>query len=53
MSPQEIDYRYAGLTSILDLGIDYWWYDCHWGNVLPGVADALGNEVRADGREGG
>jgi hypothetical protein len=46
MSPQEVDYRYAGLTSILDLGMDFWWYDCHWSNVLPGVADALGNEVR-------
>ena len=37
MSPTEISYRYKGLTSILDLGIDYWWFDCHWGDVMPGI----------------
>lgn len=27
MSPQEVSFRYNGLTSILDLGLDFWWFD--------------------------
>jgi len=37
MSPEEVKFRYDGLTSILDLGLDFWWFDCHWGFSIPGI----------------
>ena len=29
-SPTEISFRWQGLTSYLDKGLDYWWYDPNW-----------------------
>lgn len=37
MSPAEIKFRYDGLTSILDMGLDFWWFDCHWKFSIPGL----------------
>ena len=34
LSPKEVAFRYDGLTSILDLGLDFWWFDCHWSNTM-------------------
>eukprot|EP00039_Didymoeca_costata_P007693 m.102787 g.102787 ORF g.102787 m.102787 type:complete len:852 (-) comp13786_c0_seq1:34-2589(-) len=37
MSPQEVKFRYDGLTSILDLGLDFWWFDPNWKFSLPPI----------------
>jgi len=30
MSPEEVRFRYNGLTSVMDIGLDYWWFDSNW-----------------------
>jgi len=37
LSPQEIKFRFDGLTSLFDLGLDFWWYDENWHNIIPGI----------------
>ena len=37
MNPVEVDFRYDGLTKIMDLGLDFWWFDCHWKEQLPAI----------------
>ena len=42
LSPAELSYRHQGLTSLLRLGIDYWWFDRNWhvtiGEPVPGIS---------------
>lgn len=42
MDPKEIAYRWQGLTSLLKMGMDVWWYDRNWSTHLhepmPGIA---------------
>lgn len=39
--PQELDFRWKGLTKLLDWGADIWWYDRNWSTSLqepmPGI----------------
>lgn len=37
MEPAEVNFRYEGLTKMLGMGLDYWWYDSNWFHVIPGV----------------
>lgn len=37
LSPKEIEFRYKGLTKLLDAGLDFWWFDCHWKNKIPSL----------------
>eukprot|EP00927_Polykrikos_kofoidii_P060823 TRINITY_DN55730_c0_g1_i1.p1 TRINITY_DN55730_c0_g1~~TRINITY_DN55730_c0_g1_i1.p1 ORF type:complete len:809 (+),score=96.46 TRINITY_DN55730_c0_g1_i1:148-2574(+) len=37
MSPKEIAFRWDGLTSIMQQGLDFWWFDCHWSSTLDGI----------------
>lgn len=37
LSQEEIDFRWEGLTSIMDKGLDFWWYDSNWGDIIPGI----------------
>ena len=37
MSPQEINFRYKGLTGLMNDGLDFWWYDSNWHKIIPGV----------------
>lgn len=41
LDPAETAYRWEGLSSLLDLGLDVWWYDRNWSTVLhepmPGI----------------
>ena len=30
LSPAELEFRQQGLGGMLNRGLDYWWYDCHW-----------------------
>ena len=36
-APAEVAFRWAGLTKMLALGLDFWWFDCHWHDLIPGV----------------
>ena len=27
LSPEEVEFRYDGLTSLFELGLDFWWCD--------------------------
>ena len=33
----------AGLTSLFDLGLDFWWYDENWGGIIPGLTFGSGS----------
>ncbi|AIE84875.1 TIM-barrel domain-containing protein [Fimbriimonas ginsengisoli] len=41
LSPKELEYRRKGLTKMLGMGLDVWWYDRNWstslGEPLPGL----------------
>ncbi|MCO5044081.1 MAG: PA14 domain-containing protein [Kiritimatiellae bacterium] len=45
LSPQELAYRYEGLTSLLRLGVDYWWFDRNWHTALGEPVPGLSKEV--------
>lgn len=42
LDPKEFEYRWKGLTELLDMGVDTWWYDRNWMTHLhepaPGIA---------------
>jgi len=42
LDPKELKYRYEGLTKLLGMGVDVWWFDRNWGVTLkepmPGLA---------------
>jgi len=53
LDPKEMQYRYDGLTSLLKLGMDVWWYDRNWGTHIgtpvPGLPlEVWGMRVYAD-----
>ena len=53
LDPQELQYRYDGLTSLLDKGADVWWYDRNWmvhlDTPVPGfVRDVWGQRLYHD-----
>ena len=35
-APAEIAFRWDGLTKMMDMGLDFWWFDCHWHDLIPG-----------------
>lgn len=42
LDPSEAKFRYDGLTSLFDLGLDFWWYDENWGGIIPGLTFGSG-----------
>ena len=38
LSPKEVNKRYHGLTSLLKIGMDFWWADCHWKYKMQNLA---------------
>jgi hypothetical protein len=34
-SPEEVEFRWDGLTQWMDSGLTYWWYDANWGVSIP------------------
>jgi hypothetical protein len=42
LDPAEIQYRWNGLTSLLEKGVDVWWYDRNWmtglNEPMPGIS---------------
>lgn len=45
LNQEELQFRWAGLTSLLDLGIDAWWYDKNWDRIITGPIDGIDREV--------
>jgi len=45
LDPKEMQYRYDGLTSLLKIGMDVWWYDRNWGTHIGTPAKGLPLEV--------
>ncbi|MHC5110572.1 MAG: TIM-barrel domain-containing protein [Planctomycetota bacterium] len=45
LDPKELQYRYDGLKSLLDMGIDIWWYDRNWMTHLHEPAPGIRKEV--------
>lgn len=45
LSPDELNFRFEGLTSLLKLGVDYWWFDRNWHVTISEPAPGLSKEV--------
>jgi hypothetical protein len=45
LDPAELQYRWVGLTSLFDLGIDVWWYDRNWVTGLHEPMPGISKEV--------
>jgi alpha-glucosidase (family GH31 glycosyl hydrolase) len=45
LDPEELNYRYAGLSGLLNEGLDVWWYDRNWSVALKTPAPNLSKEV--------
>ena len=43
--PQEIAYREKSLQSLLEKGLDIWWYDRNWGTKLVSPSDGVPHET--------
>jgi len=47
LSPAEVKFRYDGLTSLFDLGLDFWWYDENWHDIIPGLSFDGSGQIEA------
>lgn len=45
LDPREMQYRWDGLTSLLDIALDAWWYDRNWHTRLKEPAPGIKPEV--------
>jgi hypothetical protein len=45
VDPKELNYRWSGLTKLLGMGMDVWWYDRNWGTHIQTPAPGLPLEV--------
>jgi hypothetical protein len=45
LNPKELAYRYDGLTSLLKMGADMWWYDRNWMTHIETPVDGLPRDV--------
>lgn len=45
LDPNELRFRYEGLTSLLEMGADYWWFDRNWPISLKEPAPGFSKEV--------
>ena len=45
LDPKELEYRWTGLTSLLSLGADVWWYDRNWITHLKEPVPGLKAEI--------
>ncbi len=45
LSPKELKYRYDGLSSLLKMGADIWWFDRNWHTHLQAPMEGLNKEV--------
>eukprot|EP00929_Paragymnodinium_shiwhaense_P095026 TRINITY_DN55986_c0_g1_i1.p1 TRINITY_DN55986_c0_g1~~TRINITY_DN55986_c0_g1_i1.p1 ORF type:complete len:844 (-),score=64.29 TRINITY_DN55986_c0_g1_i1:10-2508(-) len=52
MSPKELQFRWDGLTSIMEKGLDFWWFDCHWSATLSGINCSYNRAANPDDGKG-
>ncbi len=45
LDPAELRYRAEGLSKLLAMGVDYWWFDRNWHTALLSPAPELGKET--------
>ena len=45
LDPVEMQFRWEGLTKFLKMGIDFWWYDKNWPNIIQGPIEGIDREV--------
>lgn len=45
LDPKELEYRYKGLTKLMGMGADIWWFDRNWFTKLDEPVPGLGQEV--------
>ena len=45
LDPEELRFRQRGLTSLLELGVDLWWFDRNWHTHLQAPVPGLDKEV--------
>ncbi|MFW5697022.1 MAG: TIM-barrel domain-containing protein [Fimbriimonadaceae bacterium] len=45
LDQDEMVYRYEGLTSLLEMGVDGWWFDRNWSTTLLDLTPAIPKEV--------
>lgn len=45
LAPEELQFRFAGLSGLLNEGLDFWWYDRNWMVALIPPAPSLKKEV--------
>jgi len=45
LEPQMLEFRRAGLVKFLDMGMDAWWYDKNWFEIIDGPVTGLDREV--------
>ena len=45
LDPEELRFRQRGLTSLLGMGVDLWWFDRNWHTHLQAPAPGLDKEV--------
>ncbi|HEX9047335.1 MAG TPA: TIM-barrel domain-containing protein [Verrucomicrobiae bacterium] len=45
LNPEELNYRFAGLSGLLNAGLDFWWFDRNWPIALTTPARGLRKEV--------
>lgn len=45
LDPEELQFRYDGLTSLLKLGLDLWWFDRNWFTCLSEPVPGISKEV--------
>ncbi len=45
LMPEELKYRFEGLSSILNMGVDFWWFDRNWHITIGAPAPGITKEV--------
>jgi hypothetical protein len=45
LDPEEVKYRYDGLTSLLDMGADVWWFDRNWWKTLHSPSEQMRHDA--------
>ncbi|OGV40772.1 MAG: hypothetical protein A2X46_04255 [Lentisphaerae bacterium GWF2_57_35] len=45
LAPEELEFRYTGLSSLLEQGADVWWFDRNWHTHLQAPVEGLNKEV--------
>ena len=45
LEPRMLRYRHDGLTGFLSMGLDAWWYDQNWFEIIDGPVDGIDRRV--------